>query len=195
MKQKQIKVPQITPVSNKGPRNAFDLSQRHLFTAPVGALLPVQSTELMPGDHVSMKITDFMRVMPCNSAAFIDCKGSYETFFVPFSQLWKPWNQFITSMQDYNSTLLSNKNLSNGSPVPPFLLPTVDFAQLADYINNTSSDVDDFGYKLCYGFNRLADLLGYGKYCKSDGSPLCIQRCLFIPRSKCLCYPKSNAVR
>ena len=49
MKQKQIKVPQITPVINKGPRNAFDLSQRHLFTAPVGALLPVQSTELMPG--------------------------------------------------------------------------------------------------------------------------------------------------
>lgn len=172
MKQKQIKVPAITPVSNKGPRNAFDLSQRHLFTAPVGALLPVQCTELMPGDHVSMKITDFMRVMPCNSAAFIDCKGSYETFFVPFSQLWKPWNQFITSMQDYNSTLLSNKNLLNGLPVPPVTLPTVDFFQLSSYIDSTLNASDDFGYNLKYGFERLADLLGYGKLYKSDGSYL-----------------------
>lgn len=174
MKQKQIKVPAITPVSNKGPRNAFDLSQRHLFSAPVGALLPVQVTELMPGDHVSMKITDFMRVMPCNSAAFIDCKGSYETFFVPFSQLWKPWNQFITSMQDYNSTLLANKNLIAGSPAPPYLLPTADLAQFGKYINETmqAGVTDDFGYKLSYGFNRLVDMLGYGKMYKSDGSAL-----------------------
>ena len=169
MKQKQIKVPQITPVSNKGPRNAFDLSQRHLFTAPVGALLPVQSTELMPGDHVSMKITDFMRVMPCNSAAFIDCKGCYETFFVPFSQLWKPWNQFITSMQDFNSTLLANKNLLSGSPVPPASLPTVDFKSLITSIwNIPSSFTDDFGFPLSFGFSRLSDLLGYGKFVKSD---------------------------
>ena len=174
MKQKQIKVPQITPVSNKGPRNAFDLSQRNLFHAPVGALLPVHSLELMPGDHVSMKITDFMRVMPCNSAAFIDCKGSYETFFVPFSQLWKPWNQFITSMQDYNSTLLANKNMISGSAVPPYLLPTADLAQFGKYINETmqAGITDEFGYKLSYGFNRLVDLLGYGKMYKSDGSKL-----------------------
>lgn len=171
MKQKQIKVPAITPVSNKGPRNAFDLSQRHLFTAPVGALLPVQSTELMPGDHVSMKITDFMRVMPCNSAAFINCKGSYETFFVPYSQLWKPWNQFITSMQDFNSTLLANKNLLSGSPVAPVSLPTVDLLPLFRIIA-PSPLTDDFGYPLCFGFYRLCDLLGYGKIAKSDGSLL-----------------------
>jgi hypothetical protein len=115
-----------------------------------------------------------MRVMPCNSAAFIDCKGSYETFFIPFSQLWKPWNQFITSMQDYNSTLLANKNMISGSAVPPYLLPTADLAQFGKYINETmqAGITDEFGYKLSYGFNRLVDLLGYGKMYKSDGSKL-----------------------
>ena len=171
MKQKQIKVPQITPVSNKGPRNAFDLSQRNLFHAPVGALLPVHSLELMPGDHVSLKISDFMRVMPCNSAAFIDCKGVYETFFVPYSQLWKPWHQFITSMNDFNNTLLANKHLYNGVAVPPFNIPYINMTALFNQMMaGTVPNSDAFGYDLKYGFYRLADLLGYGRCVKADGT-------------------------
>lgn len=170
MKQKQIKVPQITPVSNKGPRNAFDLSQRNLFHAPVGALLPVHSLELMPGDHVSLSISDFMRVMPCNSAAFIDCKGVYETFFVPYTQLWKPWHQFITSMQDYNNALLATKHLSNGLAVPPVTIPYINMSALFNQMMaGTLPNNDAFGYDMKYGFFRLADLLGYGRCVKSDG--------------------------
>ena len=72
------KVPLIKPSRANRPRNAFDLSQRHLFTAPAGALLPILTMDLMPHDHVEISATDFMRTLPMNSAAFMSMRGVYE---------------------------------------------------------------------------------------------------------------------
>ena len=74
------RVPQLKPSRANRPRNAFDLSQRHLFTASAGMLLPVMSIDLMPHDHIELQATDFMRTIPMNSAAFMSMKGVYEFF-------------------------------------------------------------------------------------------------------------------
>ena len=65
------KVPLINASRANRPRNAFDLSQKHLFTAHAGMLLPVMTMDLIPHDHVSIQATDFMRCLPMNSAAFM----------------------------------------------------------------------------------------------------------------------------
>ena len=54
---------------------------------------------LKANDYVKISTTDFMRCMPMNSSAFIDAKGCYEFFYVPYAQLWHPFDQFITSMK------------------------------------------------------------------------------------------------
>lgn len=148
---------QIKPSRANRPRNAFDLSQRHMFTAPVGALLPVLSLDLIPHDHVEIDAQDFMRTMPMNSSAFMSMRGVYEFFFVPYSQLWHPFDQFITGMQDYKTSLLSKKFFSKQPVNVPYFSREAVFKAT---INDTSRDMFDFPRRS--NTIRLLDLLGYG---------------------------------
>lgn len=158
------KVPLIRPSKANRPRNAFDLSQRHLFTAPAGALLPVLSLDLMPHDHVEINASDFMRTLPMNSAAFVSMRGVYEFFFVPYKQLWSGFDQFITGMSDYKTSYMysfKNKVLEN---CPNF--------SIQDFIKfiNPKADKDIHGFPKKNGVFRMLDLLGYGKYSNSSGT-------------------------
>lgn len=148
---------QIKPSRANRPRNAFDLSQRHMFTAPVGALLPVLSLDLIPHDHVEIDAQDFMRTMPMNSSAFMSMRGVYEFFFVPYSQLWHPFDQFITGMTDYKTSLLSKKFVSK----PPQLIPSISRESLFTAVINDTK-IDMFGFDRRPNAIRLLDLLGYG---------------------------------
>lgn len=155
----KFKFPKISVSPHKGPRNAFDLSQRHLFTAPLGMLLPVLSLHAKPNDHFDIDANDFMRTMPMNSTAFVDCKGVYEFFFVPYSQLWHGFDQFITSMNDFGSGLLSKVYDGNfPSKVPIFSLKSV----------ITSLDKSVYAADI----HRMFSLLGYGNYWNSNDGKL-----------------------
>lgn len=158
------KVPLIKPSKANRPRNAFDLSQRHLFTAPAGALLPVLSLDLMPHDHIEINASDFMRTLPMNSAAFVSMRGVYEFFFVPYKQLWSGFDQFITGMSDYKSSYMlsfKNKVLEN--------CPNLSIQDFVKFIN-PKADKDIHGFPKKNGVFRMLDLLGYGKYANSSGT-------------------------
>lgn len=160
------KVPLINASRANRPRNAFDLSQKHLFTAHAGMLLPVMTIDLIPHDHVSIQATDFMRCLPMNSAAFMSMRGVYEFFFVPYSQVWHPFDQFITGMNDYRSSLLNTTYKGKS----PFVVPCVDRTTLYISLNPKTDDKDFFGFSGNSNRNRLFDLLGYGFYYNTDGS-------------------------
>ena len=158
------KVPQLKPSRANRPRNAFDLSQRHLFTASAGMLLPVMSLDLMPHDHIELQATDFMRTIPMNSAAFMSMKGVYEFFFVPYAQLWKGFDQLVTGMNDYRSAFLAtafNKKTPNK-------VPATDLGNLPVELDKLKG-VDIFGFPVKDGINRLFDLLGYGRFFNIKG--------------------------
>lgn len=158
------KVPRIEPTRANRPRNAFDLSQKHLFTVSPGMLLPVMCLDLMPHDHVEIQATDFMRAMPMNSAAFISMRGVYEFFFVPYSHMWHGFDQFITGMSDYKSFQISS--VFNGTA--PKKVPAVHFGDLAkEVVKNDSADI--FGFKNKYNVPRLLDMLGYGRVTDING--------------------------
>ena len=157
------KVPLIKPSKANRPRNAFDLSQRHLFTSPAGALLPVLSLDLMPHDHVEINASDFMRTLPMNSAAFVSMRGVYEFFFVPYKQLWSAFDQFITGMSDYKTSYMypfKNKVVENA--------PSFSIQDFLKFIS-TKTDKDIHGFPKKNGVYRMLDLLGYGKYANSAG--------------------------
>lgn len=160
------KVPLINASRANRPRNAFDLSQKHLFTAHAGMLLPVMSLDLIPHDHVSIQATDFMRCLPMNSAAFMSMRGVYEFFFVPYSQVWHPFDQFITGMNDYRSSL--SFNLLQGKT--PLVVPSVSRLDLIGNLEINKDVHDIFGYSTVQNRMRLLDLLGYGVYRNIDGS-------------------------
>lgn len=151
------KMPQIKPSKANRPRNAFDVSQKHLFTAPAGALLPILSLDLNFHDHVEIQASDFMRTLPMNTAAFISMRSVYEFFYIPYSQIWHEFDQFITGMTDFRSRLLSD---SHSSKVPS-LVPCVGRQTLFDAALRLSGK-DLHGYPTKDNALRLLDLLGYG---------------------------------
>lgn len=69
--------------------NAFDLSHRNLFTSSLGAILPVHTMELMPGDTVQVSPNWFTRAMDLQANAYGRLIENVQTFFVPYSSLWK----------------------------------------------------------------------------------------------------------
>ncbi|MGF0097722.1 major capsid protein [Prevotella sp. SGI.027] len=160
------KIPLIKASRANRPRNAFDLSQKHLFTAHAGMLLPVMAMDLIPHDHVSIQATDFMRCLPMNSAAFMSMRSVYEFFFVPYSQIWHPFDQFITGMNDYRSSLTSN--LHQGKA--PLVVPSVSRRDIFAFLSENKDKKDIFGYSPVDNSLRLLDLLGYGVYRNPDGT-------------------------
>ena len=145
---------EIRPSRANRPRNAFDLSQRHMFTAPVGALLPVMSIDLIPHDHVEINAKDFMRTLPMNSAAFMSLRGVYEFFFVPYAQLWHCFDQFIAGTTDYRSNFYISGSV-------PSSVPSVNRLDLfKDILKDTTEDF--MGFKSQDNAFRLLGLLGYG---------------------------------
>ncbi|UYL88401.1 major capsid protein [Microvirus sp.] len=94
------------------PRNGFDLSTRRVFTAPAGALLPVLTQEVNPGEHFSISVQDLVRTQPLNTAAFARCKEYYHFFFVPYKALWSSSDRFFTGVTNGDSTYRSPGDFS-----------------------------------------------------------------------------------
>lgn len=76
-------------ICNRPNLNAFDLSHRNLFTSYLGAILPVHVMELMPGDTVQVSPNWFTRAMDLQANAYGRLIENVQTFFVPYSSLWK----------------------------------------------------------------------------------------------------------
>lgn len=149
--------------SAKLSKNGFDLSRKHVFSSQAGMALPCLSLETVPGDHFEIDLAALSRTQTFNTAAFLRGKQRYDFFFVPYSQLWHPFNQFISQRTDRHSTNQKGH----------IYAPVVKLSDILWFIANTiytyaSSEalkVHDFmGYAFADNAIRLLDLLGYGDY-------------------------------
>lgn len=145
-------------------RNGFDKSFLHNFTAKIGELLPVACVETVPGGHYEFKVSDFLRSIPMNNAAFIRSIQHFELYFVPFKQLWHYWDDFYTTRGVPQSTVLSRKNFAG---VPNMYLANIfdETLDAKDSQYQTPYFVDVFGKPAGYGMDKIENLLGYrGSY-------------------------------
>ena len=149
-------------------KNVFDLSATNKFTLSAGMLVPCLVRELNPGEKVELSLASITRAQPLNTAAFVRMNQYYHAFFVPFKQLWSPWDNFINGV-DYRQ---STRALKAGESVPAFTMTHL-ITQLfragilagQDAANGSVSKakaLDALGYSYVYGISRLLDMLGYG---------------------------------
>ena len=89
-------------------KNGFDLSRKHVFSSKAGQLKPCLCVETVPNDHFEIDLACLTRTMTLNTAAFLRGKQRFDFFFVPYSQLWHPFNQFISQRTDKHSSLQKN---------------------------------------------------------------------------------------
>lgn len=140
-------------------RNDFDLSHRHLFDANFGELIPATCIETVPGDTISFHASDLLRCIPMVTSPFLRAKQHLDVWFVPYTDLWKPFNEFITQ----KSQPLGSREL--GHNYCPFV-------SLEDLFHRPTSPLittDVVGRT--YTRARLLNMLGYGTTGPANVSP------------------------
>ena len=152
----------MVKIKNRTSRNGFDLSQKINFTAKCSELLPVWWTPVLPTDDVQVKVRNFIRTQPLNTAAFARMRGYYDFYFVPYSQLWNKFNTVITqlnaNLQHASGPTLNDNQALSGS------LPYITAQQLAEYVTSLGDTTDLFGMSRAYMTCKLLEYLGFGLY-------------------------------
>lgn len=121
-------------VGRKNGHSPFDLSKRIAFSSPNGLIQPIHFLETVPDDHIQMDLSAILRSETMNTAAFFSGKMFVDTFFVPYSQLWHNFNQFVSQKEDYHSTsFLGSK-----------FIPFVQLKDIVIFVSNVLLGIYDF---------------------------------------------------
>lgn len=155
----------MSPVELKNhvSRNGFDLSRKICFTAKFGQLLPLPPLGVFPGDKVKIRLNEFTRTLPVNTAAFARMRHYFDFYFVPYRLLWRDFPSFITSMA--NTAKQANAidgNRSVGKEIPFFTSSQINvFLNEIEKSTTDTTNVDAFGFNRGKNARRLLQYLGY----------------------------------
>lgn len=137
--------------------NGFDWSGRDVLSFQLGALYPVWNKSLIPSEKVRININHILRSFPMSAPNFNRNRAHFEFFFVPYSQIWKPWNELYLGRGD-------KQRVTDGTPITsvPSFRPYIFKRELVDDLASSRPATDIHGYRIADNAFRLMDLLGYG---------------------------------
>ena len=104
-------------------RSKFSLSHYKLLSMKMGYVVPVNLTEVLPGDSIQQSTGIFMRLAPMVAPVMHPVHMTLQHFFVPTRLLWGDFEDFITGGPD-------GADVS----VPPTVTVTPEQSSLADYL-------------------------------------------------------------
>lgn len=150
-------------------RSSFDLSQKRLFTAKVGELIPCYWQIAIPDTKYRIKSDWFTRTVPVNTAAYTRIKEYYDFFAVPLRLISRALPQAFTQMSDYATSAAST---TANTPA----LTKVPYSRLQDISSLMQVQVgldstDDVGLPWIYGACKVLNYLDYGAFL-SNSNPL-----------------------
>lgn len=147
-------------------RSSFDLSQKRLFTAKVGELIPCYWQIAIPGTKYRIKSDWFTRTVPVNTAAYTRIKEYYDFFAVPLRLISRALPQAFTQMSDYMTSAASaTANTASLTKVPYSRLQDISsLMQVQVGLDST----DDVGLPWIYGASKLLNYLDYGTFLSSS---------------------------
>lgn len=148
----------ISPETDKGPRNSFDLSHSFLFTAPCGEILPCYCEDVKMGDKIKLSLLSVTRTRPVNTAAFMSFDQKIDFWFIPYRLLWSAYEQWRLSQTIRRSSLdLQNVGLQD-------FLPYTSWNSLGVFAssNKKVATANDPSVPTLASAVRFLDLLGYG---------------------------------
>ena len=150
-------------------RSSFDLSQKRLFTAKVGELVPCYWQIAIPGTKYRIKSDWFTRTVPVNTAAYTRIKEYYDFFAVPLRLISRALPQAFTQMSDYMTSAASTTtNTAALTKVPYTRLQDISsLMQVQVGLDN----LDAVGLPWAYGACKLLNYLDYGAFL-SNNNPL-----------------------
>lgn len=94
-------------------RNAFDLTNRHVYSQKVAKITPVKALHTYPDDYFEVNMSEFSQnKVPMNTAAFLSGTKEMLAYFVPYNTIWHNFNQYQATREDPESTLLKERGIS-----------------------------------------------------------------------------------
>lgn len=85
--------------------STFNLSHERKFSLNFGELVPILNLPTVPGDTISLDVTQMMRLAPMIAPVMHKMNVYTHYFFVPKRILWKGWEKFI-NQQGQNDDVL-----------------------------------------------------------------------------------------
>ena len=135
--------------------SVFDLSRRYIYSQNSGFAKPCLALETVPDDNFQINMAGFLRTQTFNTAAFIRGKQRFDFFFQPYSQIWHPFNQFVTQKKDIHSSL------QRGTA----FFPNINMLSLLAFIKRCQVyHIFVNGEDFAKGALELLDMLGYGNF-------------------------------
>ena len=93
----------------KHPRFNHDFSARRVYTSKAGMIDISRCIDLVPDEHISMDVSDFLQSMPLATAAFLRGRREHSFYFVPYHQLWQNFGQYMSGRDDKYSSALKGR--------------------------------------------------------------------------------------
>ena len=144
-------------------KNGFDLSRKHVYSSRPGLIETPLFLECVPGDYHEINVAALTRTNTFAKPAFLRGKFRYDFFFVPYVQLWHPFEQFITQRDDKHSSRQLSHNYC----------PVVNLGDLLELYatecfesgGDLEQEADDiYGYNGLHHLVRCLDIMGYGNH-------------------------------
>lgn len=155
----------LDAVKNNVHRSGFDLSNRNCFTAKIGEILPVWWSEVLPGDKFKVKIQQFMRTAPIQTASFGRVRQYYDFYFVPYKLLWDKFPAFASQTENPYHAASLTQGADTFERHPYFT--NVDIFQYISYLL-TNPKTDEGGSLASASTGKLLSYLGYKNLVQFD---------------------------
>lgn len=86
-------------------RNGFDRSKRDIFSCKSGVLNLVACIDCVPNSHYEINPVLFTRTNAFNEANFVRMRQELNFYFVPYSSMFTPFNEFLEQTSDPKSAV------------------------------------------------------------------------------------------
>ena len=86
-------------------RNGFDRSKRDIFSCKSGVLNLVACIDCVPNSHYEINPVLFTRTNAFNEANFVRMRQELNFYFVPYSSMFTPFNEFLEQTSDPTSAI------------------------------------------------------------------------------------------
>lgn len=140
-------------------RSGFDMSEKKMFTAKVGELLPVMWQYGIPGDVFEISEDWFTRTRPVNTSAYTRVREYYDFYAVPLRLLNRNLPTAFAQMTDYAVSAQSGSENAGLLDDVPFVSQKV----IEDTIKQMlTTDLDAGGFPTRATSQKLLNYLNYG---------------------------------
>lgn len=147
------------PVANN-TKNGFDLGAFAGYSTKLGQVKPLEYFHTVPDGKYRISVDELTHTEPFITDPFVRLSKHIECVFVPYSQLWHGFSQYIGHSNDPQSSYEQGHNF-----VPCFSLGNM-LDRIWKSINTETSQIttDLHGYPIQETALSLLDMLGYGAH-------------------------------